>query len=128
MYENQTDELEQLLKSIGNFFYQDPISGKQIGSVYGDYKIMKHLAYVRAGGYKLVIITQEEFHSLSEDEKKEIVAAYYRGLQKIKGMFSLEMTTEEAFQKAYEIVERYWWPPEEQEITDPSNEEALNPE
>lgn len=127
LYKKQTDELEQLLKSIGKFFYQDPISGKQIGSVYVDYKIMRHLAYVRAGGCKLDILTIEEFDSLSEDEKKEIVDAYYCGLQTIRDMFSLEMTTDQAFQKAYEIVERYWWP-EEKDITDPPNEEALNPE
>lgn len=55
---------------------------------------------------------------IPKKKKRNHCSAYYRDLQAIRDMFSFEMTTDEALQKAYEIVEQYWWPPEEQDVTD----------
>lgn len=124
---NKLKEADDFLKSNEIFFRFDPESKKKTGSLFTDYKIMRVFAYLRAGKCNIHNLSKEKFDSLSEDEKKEMVAAYYRGLKILREMFTPEMTTDQAFQKAYEIVERYWWP-EEQDITNPPNEETLNPE
>lgn len=108
-YSNLLSEMEEKLREANKFFNYGS-NGTKVGSVFMDYKIMRHLAYLRAGGLNYYLLTQEEFAQLPPKERERIIEAFNKGMTSLDKDFNPQMSTDEAFKKAQEIVAQYWWP------------------
>lgn len=78
------------------------------GSVFMDFKLMRQRAWMKAGGYSNPNLSAEDYAQIwNKDPAAQ--SAHRKGVQTIDGMFNKDMTTEQAFQQAKNIIEKLWW-------------------
>lgn len=98
----EADQITESLNREGHYFYQGG------GSVFGDYKLMRARAYLALGGYSNPDMTRETYANIWNKDQ-QVQEAWKKGVTAMRNMFYEGMTTEEAYNVAREIINRYWW-------------------
>ncbi len=101
VYSKRHNEIDRQLRERDCYFYPEG------GSVYNDYKVMRTQAYLRIS--KGSPVSAETYRGLSREAQNEISEIAHRGYVTMKAQFNKNMTTDEIYRRAFEIVSKYWW-------------------
>jgi hypothetical protein len=103
-YEKKYDEVDKQLREGGCYFHTEG------GSVFMDYKLMRHRAWMKIGGYKNPDLSAEEYAQIWNKDPL-VQSAWRKGEQTLETMLRTEknITTDNLFNLAKRLIEMYWW-------------------